>query len=96
MLLSIPIKPNDEGFDKLIDALENCPSITNPERRKDVIGFLGNRSKQVEERDTIRASVVSILKALSGFPNEFDSLIDGVEFYDKNSSHYNKLLGAVN
>ena len=95
MLLSVPIKPNDGGFDKLIDALENCPSITDPQTRKEIISFLGDISKQVGERDTVRTSVVSILKAFSGFPDQFDKLIDAIGVYDKNNNYFNNLIKVV-
>lgn len=94
MLLSVPIKPNDPGFDKLINALEECSSIKCPNNRKDIIGFLDDIAKKVEERDTVRASVISILKAFSGFPDRFDELIDGIEIYDNGSESF-KILNEV-
>lgn len=95
MLLTVPIKPNDLGFQELIEALENCPSIQDPQKRKDVIGFLDDIGKQVEERNTVRASVLSILKAFSGFPDQFDKLIDAIEFYDRKNDYYNNLIKVV-
>ncbi len=95
MLLNVPIKPNDSGFKELIDALEKCPSITEPKKRRDIIGFLDDIGKQVEERDTVRASVISILKALSGFPSRFDELIDAIGFYDQDNEYFNNLIEVV-
>ena len=40
MLLQVPTKPNDDGFEDLIEALEKCPSIKDPQMRKDIINFL--------------------------------------------------------
>jgi hypothetical protein len=95
MLLRVPIKPNDLGFNELIEALENCPSIRDTQMRKDVIGFLHDIGKQVEERNTVRDSVLSILKALSGFPDRFDELIDAINFYEQNNSYFQNLIQVV-
>lgn len=96
MLLSVPIKPNEPRFYELIDALEKCPSIKDPQTRRDIIGFLDdNISKQVEERNAIRASVISILKAFKGFPDRFDELINAIEIYDKNNQYFNNLIKIV-
>jgi hypothetical protein len=95
MLLRVPIKPNDLGFNELIKALENCPSMEDPQKRKDVIGFLDDIGKQVEERNDIRSSLNSILKALSGFPDRFDDLIDAINFYEQNNSYFQNLVKVV-
>ena len=95
MLLRVPIKPNDLGFNELIEALENCPSIRDTQNRRDVIGFLHDIGKQVEERNTVRDSVLSILKALSGFPDRFDELIDAINFYEQNNSYFQNLIQVV-
>jgi hypothetical protein len=83
MLLTVPIKPNDLGFNELIEALENCPSIRDTQMRKDVIDFFPDIGKQVEERNTVRASVLSILKAFSGYPDRFDELIGAIDYTNK-------------
>lgn len=95
MLLSVPTKPSDQGFNELIEALENCPSIRDTQNRRDVIGFLHDIGKQVEERNTVRDSVLSILKALSGFPDRFDELIDAINFYEQNNSYFQNLIQVV-
>lgn len=95
MLLSVPIKPNDFGFKELIKALEDCPSIQDTQKRKDVIGFLEEIGKQVEERSTMRESLCSILKVLSGFPDKFDLLLEAINFYEQNNEYYKKLLKVV-
>ena len=92
MLMSVPTRPNDEGFDQLINALEKCPSIQDPQKRKDIISFLS--VKGVEERGDTRSSLLAILQTLSGFSDKFDSLIDGINYYEQNSSFY-KTLNAV-
>ena len=95
MLLTVPIKPNDLGFKELIEALENCPSIKDTQKRKDVIGFLDDIGKQVEERNDIRSSLNSILKALSGFPDRFDELINAINFYEQNNDYFQNLIKVV-
>lgn len=96
MLLSVPIKLNDPGFEELIKALENCPSIKKPQDRKDIIDCLDdNISKQVEERNTVRASVITILKAFSGFPGRFDELIDAINIYEQDSDYVKNLIKVV-
>jgi len=93
MLLSVPTKPSDQGFNRLIDALENCPSIQDPQKRKDIIGFLS--VKGVEERSDMRSSLLGILKALSGFIDKFCDLIDGINFYEKDSVYYDSLIAVI-
>ncbi|KAB0241405.1 hypothetical protein EZJ55_13340 [Microcystis aeruginosa EAWAG127a] len=93
MLLSVPTKPSDQGFNRLIDALENCPSIQDPQKRKDIIGFLS--VKGVEERSDMRSSLLGILKALSGFTDKFCDLIDGINFYEKDSVYYDSLIAVI-
>ncbi|TRV45060.1 MAG: hypothetical protein EWV53_05845 [Microcystis panniformis Mp_MB_F_20051200_S9] len=95
MLLTVPIKPNDLGFKELIQALENCPSIQDPQKRKNVIGFLDDIGKQVEERNTVHESVLSILKAFSGYPDRFDELINAIDFYEQNNSYFQNLFQVV-
>jgi hypothetical protein len=95
MLLTVPIKPNDLGFNELIEALENCPSIQDPQMRKDVIGFFPDIGKQVEERNTVRASVLSILKAFSGYPDRFDELIGAIDYYEQNNGYFKTLIQVV-
>ncbi|MDB9371051.1 hypothetical protein PN456_19220 [Nodularia spumigena CS-586/05] len=95
MLLSVPIKPKDKGFNELINALENCPSVKDPQKRKDIIDFLDDIGKQVNERNDLRASVISILKALNGFPNRFDELIDAINCYEQNNNYYAILIKVV-
>ncbi|MCA2686793.1 MAG: hypothetical protein IM504_06695 [Microcystis sp. M038S2] len=95
MLLTVPIKPNDLGFNELIEALENCPSIQDPQMRKDVIDFFPDIGKQVEERNTVRASVLSILKAFSGYPDRFDELIGAIDYYEQNNGYFKTLIQVV-
>ncbi|NCR89155.1 MAG: hypothetical protein GPJ14_08740 [Microcystis aeruginosa G11-01] len=95
MLLTVPIKPNDLGFNELIKVLENCPSIRDTQKRKDVIGFLDDIGKQVEERNTVRASVLSILKAFSGYPDRFDELIGAIDYYEQNNGYFKTLIQVV-
>jgi hypothetical protein len=96
MLLSVPIKPNDPGFEELIKALENCPSIEDPQKRKDIVGFLDDEIRnQVEERGSVRASVISILKAFSGFPDQFDKLINAIDFYEQGNIYLKKIIEVV-
>lgn len=96
MLLNVPIKPKELGFNELIEALEKCPSIKDPQIRRDVISFLDNNiGKQVEERNTVRSSVISILKAFSGFSDRFDELIDAIKIYDKGNNYFNNLINVV-
>ncbi|MFM6511551.1 MAG: hypothetical protein ACKPH4_08385 [Microcystis panniformis] len=93
MLLSVPTKPSDQGFNQLIDALEKCPSIQDPQKRKDIIGFLS--VKGVEERSDMRSSLLGILKALSGFIDKFCELIDGINFYEEDSVYYDSLIAVI-
>jgi hypothetical protein len=96
MLLNVPIKLNDLGFQELIEALENCPAIRDPQNRKDIIGLLDNNiSNQVKEQNTVRASVISILKAFSGFPDRFDELIEAINVYEQNNNYFNNLIEVV-
>ena len=95
MLLTVPIKPNDLGFNELIEALENCPSIRDTQMRKDVIGFFPDIGKQVEERNIVRASVLSILKAFSGYPDRFDELIGAIDYYEQNNGYFKTLIQVV-
>jgi hypothetical protein len=94
MLLSVPTKPSDQGFNQLIESLEKCPSIQDPQKRKDIIGFLS--VKGVEERSDMRSSLLAILQTLSGFSDKFDSLIDGINYYEQNSSFYKTLKALPN
>jgi hypothetical protein len=38
---------------------------------------------------------LSILKALSGFPDRFDELIDAINFYEQNNSYFQNLIQVV-
>ncbi len=65
MLLKVPTNLTDDDFLKLAGALEECPSIKDPQSRNEIINELVDRVGQVKEKTTRRGSILSILKVLS-------------------------------
>ena len=93
MLLKVPTKPKDYGFDKLTNALKECSSIKDSQKRKDIISFL--EDIEIAERDTPSLFAIGILKAFSGVPDRFDELIDAVSYYDKNKKEFDNLIFVI-
>ncbi|MDJ0569628.1 MAG: hypothetical protein QNJ53_11335 [Pleurocapsa sp. MO_192.B19] len=93
MLLQVPTKPKDDGFNELTDALKQCSSIKDSQRRKDIISFL--EDIEIADRDTTSSFVIGILKAFSGIPERFDELIEAISYYDKNQQEFDNLIIVI-
>ncbi|MCC0179831.1 hypothetical protein I4641_23105 [Waterburya agarophytonicola K14] len=91
----MPTNLTDRDFKILIEALENCPSIQDPQSRNEIIDLLGDLARPVKKINALRGSILSILKVLSGFPNQFDLLLEAINFYEENSDYYQNLLKVV-
>ena len=96
MLLSIPIKLTDRNFSVLSDALGNCPILQKPKGRNNVVKLLDdNVVQKVEESSTLSEYILSILNVFSGMPDEFDQLLEAINFFERDSNYYQNLLKVV-